>query len=253
MRAPILFYVSHYQPGQRTRPVAVPVHLVDDRDTWPTVRALAGRRAGETFVIVRDDLHYTVGSARLVPGGREAIEKYGIRPLSQANAARALRRHIGRHDAWSWSSRQLRNAFERVMEVATPVRQKTENDRAWAYFDRDIVRWREGERSGARLVTMLDMVLGAAERYRAPDVDPRSPLYVRATVLERQANGLSIAIDAPAFEEPTRWLEVADAYEVAEDAWREAGDEDRAENVAAKRQNILTTIKLAYAPRRRPR
>ena len=247
MRYPIYFYVSQYH--RETQPFAVPVHLVYDTPghEWVSVRALAGRRAGEQFTIVRSELCRSPSGARLVSGGREAIAQYGWRKPQEEDAARRLRKRIGEREL---TERQLRNAFEEVMRLATSLRAKTQGDIAWRYFDRDLENWDDGRRRGPKLIQMIDMILGAATRYTSPPVDQRSAVYARAITLEDDANLLANAIGAPAREAPRRWLEVADALEVAEDAWREAGDEDRADNVRAKRQNILTTIKLAYGPRR---
>ena len=253
MRAPIFFYIGRNYPSSATGEGAraVPVHIVYDvnESGLASVRVLAGRMAGSQITIDRSELHRSPGSARLVPGSRKAIVEYGLRELEAATEARALRKRIG-----SWrgrlTERQLRNAFEQTMTLATHVRSKTQNDRAWRYFDGDVEDWHAGNHTGALLIRMIDMVLGAAERYQPPPVDQRSAVYARAITLEDDANLLANAIGAPAREAPRRWLEVADALEVAEDAWHEAGDEDRADSARAKRQNILTTIKLAYGPRR---
>ena len=251
MRAPIYFYVSQYH--RETRPFAVPVHLVNDIgrgvvDTgggWVTVRALAGRRAGGTFTIVRNELHHSPGGARLVAGSREAIARYGLRVLEEEAAARALRKRIGPRRL---SERQLRNAFARTIQLADRVRQKTPSDRAWVYFDRDLEEWRAGsrtERYGTPerlLVLMLDMVLGAASRYVPPQADVHSMEYQRAEMLDRNANALFTRTLGLGFENPAPWLEVADAFEVSEDAWREAGDDDRADRLAKRRHDILDVL-----------
>ena len=261
MRARISYYVARNRAGQLQ---AVPVHIVertaDPNDAWAragwlTARALAGRRAGGTFNVHQNDIRHTPSGARLVPGSREAIAKYGPRELEEAIVARALRKRIGQR---SLTDRQFQNAVDEITQLATRVRQKTPNDIAWRFFDRNLDAWNDrlpggpGLRSHAPIViNMIDAVLAAASRYRPPSVDENSLVYARAAAAESHANALMRAIRAPlASEAPARWLEVADAFEVAEDAWLEAGDEDRADNVHAKRQNILTTIRLIYAPRR---
>ena len=251
MRAPIWFYVSRYREGARR--FAVPVHLMHGTGPWQGVRALAGRSAGRTFTIVTNDLYSSLpDDARLVSGSREAIAKFGPRQLEELALAHALQKRIGQRRL---SERQLQNAFKKTMQLAESVRRKTPNDRAWFYFDRDLEEWRSNIARAGRLISMLDMVRGAAQRYQPPSADKDSPAYARAVDLQDYANGLSLAISAPSREAaaraPRRWLEVADALEVAEDAWREAGDDDRADNARVQRHNILTTIRLAYEPRRR--
>ena len=253
MRAPVYFYVTQYH--RETRPFAVPVHLVGGQleggGEWVTVRPLAGRRAGQTFSIVRNELYRTPGNARLIAGGRAAVAKYGMRELEEAAAARELRKRIGQRRL---TERQLRNAISTTVELGARVRRKTLDDRAWTYFDRDLEDWHAGNRTERLIIRMLDMVLGAAERYTPPRVDPRSAAYARAVMLESDANTLvSFAgmLGAPASSAPARLREVVDALEVVEDAWRDAGDEERAERARARREDILSSIKLAYAPRRR--
>ena len=257
MRVPLYFWVSQYH--RETRPFAVPVHLVGGQieggGEWITVRALAGRRAGETFTVVRNELYRTPGNARLVAGGREAVTKYGPRQLEAVLEARALRKRIG-----SWrgrlTKRQQQNAFDHVMKLADRVRPRTPDDRAWIYFDRDLESWRAGrlpETTPAGMaIRLLDMVLGAAERYRPPPVDVGSPAYARAEILDANANALYVRTLGRGFGDPKPWLEVADAFEVSEDAWREAGDDDRADRLAERRHAIVDTVRDdAYAPRRR--
>lgn len=72
-----------------------------------------------------------------------------------------------------------------------------------------------------------------------------------ALAAEKHAHALSRAIGTSAYDEPRRWLEVADALEVAEDAWREAGDEARALNAATEIHNIFVTLRYAQRPLRR--
>lgn len=249
-RSPIYFYVSR---RGSSRPFAVPVHLVDDTGPWRVVRALAGRDAGGTFSIVPSELHHSPGNARLIPGSREAIAKYGPRQLEAAMEARALRKRIG---SWRGRStkRQQQNAFGHVMELAERVRPRTPDDRAWVYFDRDLESWRAGRlpetTTAGMAIRLLDMVLGAAERYRPPPVDENSPAYVRAKMLDVHANALYVHTLGRGFGDAKPWLEVADAFEVSEDAWREAGDDERADWLAQRRDDILDTVREARVPRR---
>ena len=246
MRAPILFYIGRTVPTRSARSgfFAVPVHVVQDipRSGSADVRVLAGRRAGDVIVVHRSDLHFTSEGIRLVPGSHEAIARFGLRELEEVTAVRALRKRIGQRHL---TQGQLRRAFGELIALAERVRARTSNDRAWTYFDRDLERERQDGATGAMIISMIDMVLGAADRYTPSPVNQETPAWKRAAALESDANEFALSIRAPASAAPRRWLEVADAFEVAEDAWQEAGDEDRAERVHSKRENILTTIKLA--------
>lgn len=264
MRAPIFFYVAR----RGTRLLAVPVHLVNDAGDWPIVRALAGRDAGGTITVVRSDLYRSVPpNARLVPGSRGAIARYGRRRLDEEAAARRLRKRISERRSmipdgfrYELTQAQFERAFDETMKLAARVRSKTPRDVAWRFFDKDLDDWDLDEQyhyGGTRIFQMIDMILGAASRYEPPSINQHSPEYARAAAAESQANALLRAIVdhgepvRPPIEAPARWLEVADALEVAEDAWRETGDEDQADKVRTRRQNILSMIAQAYVPRRR--
>ena len=251
MRAPIFFYIGRNYPSSATGEGAraVPVHIVYDvnKSGLASVRVLAGRMAGSQITIHRSELHRSPGDTRLVPGSHKAIAQYGQRELEEAAAARELRKRIGSR---SLSPRQLRNAFERTMQLAERVRRKTPNDRAWDYFGRDLEDWHAGKRTGGVLIRMLDMMLGAAERYVPPPVNVHSMEYQRAEMLDANANALFTRTLGSGFENSAPWLEVADAFEVSEDAWREAGDDERADRLAKRRHDILDVLSNPENPQR---
>ena len=255
MRAPIFFYIGRNYPSSATGEGerAVPVHIVDvNKSGRANVRVLAGRMAGAQIAIDRSELHRSPGDSRLVPGSHKAIAQYGQRELEETAAARALRKRIGSRRL---TERQLRNAFERTIQLAERVRPKTPNDRAWVYFGNDLEDWyaghrvysggdlEDGRRAEGLLIQMLDMVLGAAERYQPPPVDQQSAAYARAEMLDAHANALYVRTLGSGFGDPRPWLEVADAFEVSEDAWREAGDDDHADRLAKRRHDILETVR----------
>ena len=80
-------------------------------------------------------------------------------------------------------------------------------------------------------------------RARDPEGDARRRI---AKAAEAHAHALTLKIGRPANEAPRPWLEAADAFEVAADAWREAGEDDLAQNADNHAQNIIAVIRIAY-------
>lgn len=258
-RQKIYFYVAGYGTDQR---FAVPVHLVAGdpySDPWPTIRGLAGRWKGRTFRVTKHDLYSSIPpDAKLVPGGRAAIKENAPWEPKEAQAARVLRKKIATlniDDAWT--AKRADATFAQVERIAESLYPYNPDNTAWEYYKRDRERWLDafrpisgyGDHHPGRLISMLDMILGAAERTKPPAPYSRGDVRAQARALAAEGHAQQLAASAGGSIE--RWFEAADAFEIAEDAWKEAGDDARAEQTAEVRERILKNLKPPPGRKRR--